>query len=135
MAIIRTCELTPGCENQCEGNTLGCASCNHAARKAEKQAKKFSIAQPVKKITAKRAGQNQEYFKLRKEYLELYPVCEVPECNLKATEIHHQRGRENERLLDTNYFMAVCHKHHGEFHSNSKEAREKGYSVLRGLKN
>jgi hypothetical protein len=82
-------------------------------------------------VTAKRAQQNQEYLKLRAEYLTLYPVCEVEDCHLKATEIHHQRGRENDKLLDTNYFMAVCHKHHGEITEHSNEAKEKGYSVNR----
>ena len=118
-----------------ENKELGlCASCNSARRKAERMSRKQTIVAPAKKITAKRAAQNVEYLKLRREYLALYPVCEVEECNLKAVEIHHQRGRENDRLLDTNYFMAICHKHHAEFTEHSNEAREKGYSHLRSTK-
>lgn len=108
-----------------------CASCNAAERKSERQAKKVNIAKPVAKVSDKRAGQMVEYYKLRKEYLALYPVCEVEDCHLKAVEIHHQRGREGERLLDTNFFMAICHAHHVEYTDKSKEAKEKGISVNR----
>lgn len=126
-----TC-ITEGCNNPVENKDLGlCASCGAALRKAERQASKVKIIAPVKKVTVKRAAETREYLKLRKEYLELYPVCEVPECNLKAVEIHHQKGRENERLLDTNYFMSVCHAHHKVFTEHSKEAINKGYSYKR----
>lgn len=130
MRSIKYCD----CGNICEGTTDYCASCNASRRKAERMSRKQTIVSPAKKITAKRAAQNVEYLKLRREYLALYPVCEVEECNLKAVEIHHQRGRENDRLLDTNYFMAICHKHHKEFTEHSNEAREKGYSHLRSTK-
>lgn len=119
------------CGNICEGSTKRCASCNFDARKAERQSKKVKVIVPVKKVTVKRAAQNVEYLKLRREYLEAYPACEVPECDIKSVEIHHQRGRENEKLLDTNYFMAVCHKHHVEFTEHSKKAIEDGHSFLR----
>lgn len=131
---MRICELTPSCENICEGNTLGCASCNHAARKAERLAKKQTVVTPVKKITAKRAAQTVEYLKLKREYLALYLVCEVDECNLKSVDVHHQKGRENNLLTDTNYFFAVCHKHHQEMTEHSKAAIEKGYSASRTAK-
>lgn len=134
MTPIQTCTLTPGCENPREGNTLGCASCNFAARKAEKQAKKMQIVRAPNKVSEKRSGQMQEYWKLRAEYLALYPVCEVEDCNLKSVEIHHQRGREGDKLLDTNFFMAVCHGHHVYYTEHSKEAIEKGVSVSRTTK-
>lgn len=132
---MRTCEITPGCENLCEGRTNGCASCNHAKRKSERQAKKMQIVHAVPKVTAKRNGQMQEYWKLRGEYLALYPVCEVEDCNLKAVEIHHQRGRENEKLLDTNYFMAVCHAHHQEIHRDHQWATDNDYKLKRSTEN
>lgn len=131
---MKTCQITEGCENMVEGRTEGCASCNHALRKAERQAMKVRVAKPVAKVSDKRAEQLKEYYKLRREYLELYPACEVEECNLKAVEIHHQRGKEGERLLDTNFFMSVCRKHHEEITEHSKEAVEKGHSVLRNAK-
>lgn len=128
---MKTCQITEGCENLVEGRTEGCASCNYAQRKAERQALKVQVSKPVTKVSDKRAGQLAEYYKLRKEYLSLYPVCEVEECNIKAIDIHHQRGKEGERLLDTNFFMSVCRKHHEEMTEHSKEAIEKGHSFLR----
>lgn len=122
------------CGTIAEGDTEQCATHNALDRKNERLSKKVSIVRQVQKVTLKRAGQNQEYMKLRAEYLALYPVCEVEDCHLKAVEIHHQKGRENERLLDTNYFMAVCHKHHNEMTEHSKAAIEKGYSVSRTAK-
>jgi hypothetical protein len=108
-----------------------CASCNAARRKAERQANKVKVVQPANKVSPKRAGQIAEYVKLKREYIALYPVCEVPECDLKAVEIHHQRGKEGERLTDVNYFMSVCRKHHEEMTEHSKDAIDKGYSHLR----
>lgn len=110
-----------------------CASCNHAQRKAERNARKVTIVKPVAKMAPKRAGQHQEYMKLRKDYLALYPICEVEECQNKSTELHHQAGREGERLLDTNFFMAVCADHHRYYTEHSKEAVAKGYSQLRTI--
>lgn len=110
-----------------------CASCNHALRKAERQASKVTIVKPIKKVAPKRAVQNAEYAKLRREYLALYPVCEVEDCHNPSLEIHHQRGREGDRLLDTNYFLAVCREHHAHFTEHSKEAVEKGYSIKRTI--
>lgn len=119
------------CGNRCEGSTDACASCNAAARKAERQANRVKIVAPVNKVSPKRAGQVAEYVKLKREYLALYPMCEVPDCDLRSVEIHHQRGKEGERLTDVNYFMAVCRPHHDEFTEHSKEAIEKGHSVSR----
>ncbi len=121
------------CGNICEGTTKRCASCNFAMRKQTRESRKVKVVTPIKKVTAKRAAQNTEYLKLRKQYLEAYPCCEVEECNLKSVEIHHKEGREGERLTDTNNFMAVCHSHHEHITVNSKDAIEKGYSKLRTI--
>lgn len=119
------------CGAMAEGNTEQCASHNAEDRKQARQANKTKVVTQVQKITPKRAAENVQYLKLRREYLGLYSVCEVPECNLKAVEIHHQRGRENDRLLDTNFFMAVCHAHHAEFTEHSRDAIDKGFSKSR----
>lgn len=108
-----------------------CASCNRDHRKAQHQATKSKVATPVNKVSPKRAEQNKEYLKLRKEYLDLYPVCEVPECNLKAVDIHHQRGRSGDMLTNVSYFMAVCRKHHIEIENNPNWAKEQGFSFKR----
>jgi hypothetical protein len=100
-------------------------------RKAERRAAMVNVVKPIKKVSTKRAGQNKEYLKLNREYLALYPVCEVVECNNWSSEIHHQKGRENELLLDTDYFMAVCKSCHKKITIDSAWAISQGYSVLR----
>lgn len=127
MNPIGTC----ACGNRCEGSTDACASCNAAARKAERQSKRVTIVSPAKKITAKRAAQTVEYTKLRREYLEAYPACEVEDCNNKAKEVHHKKGRENDLLTNTDYFMAVCPGCHHKITTDSAWAIEKGYSYQR----
>jgi hypothetical protein len=110
-----------------------CAGCAHARRKAERQASKVKVVAPIKKITAKRANQNLQYAKLRKQYLEAYPACEVENCNNKSSEIHHQKGRSNEMLTDTNYFMAVCKSCHHKITIDSQWAIKNGYSIIRSV--
>lgn len=127
MSGIRSC----WCGAMVEGRTDQCASHNLADRKAAKAEMKAQVVKPVKKISVKRSGEMQEYMKLKREYLELYPMCEVETCDRKSVDIHHQRGREGARLTDTNFFMAVCRECHNEITVNSKEAIESGYSELR----
>jgi len=110
-----------------------CATCNHARRKADRA--KPKVVKPVNKVSEKRAVQNAEYMKLRNEYLALYPMCEVEDCDQRSQDVHHQRGKEGERLLDTNFFMAVCRNHHIYYTEHSKEAIEKGISVSRNGQN
>ena len=111
-----------------------CASCGAARRKSERQAKQVRVATPIKQVAPKRAGQLQEYAKLRKDYLSLYPICEVENCEAKSTELHHQAGREGERLLDSNYFMAVCAEHHRYYTEHSAIAIASGISKSRSTK-
>lgn len=110
-----------------------CATCGAIHRKSERESMKVKVVRPVKKVTAKRANQNQQYAKLRREYLEHYPACEVIDCNNRSSEIHHQKGRENDLLLDTNYFMAVCKSCHHRITIDSQWAISEGYSIIRSV--
>ncbi len=108
-----------------------CASCNHARRKQERS--KPLVIKPIKKVSEKRANQNQVYARLRVEYLEAYPACEVVDCHNKSTQIHHMAGRENEKLTDTDKFLAVCGACHERITIDSKWAIENGYSYQRTI--
>lgn len=121
------------CGNMCEGNTDYCASHNHYLRKFERDEKKTKIVKPVKKITEKRAKQNREYLEMREQFLEQYPVCQVKDCQNKATEIHHPSGRANDLLTNPENFMAICSDHHKFITENSAWAIENGYSKLRSI--
>jgi len=121
----------PTCgSNKVERNGY-CGSCNRDIRKAEST--KVKEKKPVKKVSAKRAVENQEYARLRKDYLEVYPVCEVVECHRKSVHIHHMRGRENGLLIDVNYFLAVCGPCHDRIHTDTNWAKANGYSEMRSI--
>lgn len=130
---MKTC-IVEGCQNLVEGRTDMCGSHNFLARKEEKQAKKIHVVKQPNKVSEHRAEELKEYSKLRAGYLAKFPFCEEDGCTLKSSEIHHQRGREGKRLLDINYFIALCHDHHVYYTNHSKEAIEKGISVNRTAK-
>ena len=69
--------------------------------------------------------------RLKAQYIAIHQICEVPTCNKQAVDIHHQKGRENDLLLDTNYWMAICRDHHIYYTEHSKEAIEEGVSYKR----
>lgn len=55
----------------------------------------------------------REYKKIKEQFLAIKDECEimVPEpgvCTYSALVVHHMIGRENERLLDTNFWLASC---------------------------
>lgn len=136
MRPIKTCawyEDGEPCINMCEGNTDFCATHNSYQRKQARNASKVKVVKPIKKVSTKRAAENQVYARLRKDYLEAYPVCEVVECHRKSSQIHHMCGRENDKLTDTNNFLAVCDPCHQRITVDTKWALEQGYSILRTI--
>jgi len=83
---------------------------------------------PIRKMSKKLSKQTTVYNKVRKIYLEQNPFCECG-CGSLATEIHHKNGRENERLVNVDFFMAVARFCHTEIHLNPKNSRELGYLI------
>lgn len=79
----------------------------------------------------KRAKQERQYSKLRKEYLDSHLICEVEGCGCDASDIHHRKSRAGEWLNKTEFWMAVCRPHHLYIEDHSKEAYEKGWKLLR----
>jgi hypothetical protein len=130
--IPRLCKY-PDCESYTENENVNyCASHGAQIRKEERESlKEKKKPKPIKRESEKRKGQNKEYSKLRKEYLALYPVCEVFECHNRSEEIHHIWGRTNENLIDVNGFLAVCPECHKRITEDSAWAISQGYSILR----
>lgn len=81
---------------------------------------------PIRKVSKKRARQNAQYLKERAEFLD-GKIC--PITGRPATEIHHTNGRENERLTDKKYWLAVTREGHEKIHANPVWAREMGYLI------
>lgn len=84
---------------------------------------------PLRKRSKKRNRQEAEYSKLRLLYLESHHFCEagLPCCSLKATDIHHKKGRVNEDLTDDTEWMAVCRSCHQWIETHPIEATELGF--------
>jgi hypothetical protein len=102
-----------------------CQSCNDQRKGKSPISLKKS---PIKKRSAKKEKEDREYTKLRKEFLELHPACQIRihECTHKATEIHHTQYR-GIRYLDISTWVSACHNCHEWCHSNPQQARQLGY--------
>ena len=95
--------------------------------KPEKSEKKK--VKPLRKRTAKRAGEERQYSKERKVFLLANPVCK--RCSGKASDAHHQKGRIGSLLLDKRFWIPVCRSCHDWITEFSTAAIEQGYSFKR----
>lgn len=95
--------------------------------------KKSTIRPYVRKVSKKRAKENREYAKVRKEYLEENPNCEanLAGCSYVATDIHHMKGRCGSLLTDVRHFRALCRNCHCFIEENPLEAKLMGFSKSR----
>lgn len=84
--------------------------------------------QRIKPLSANRGRQLAEYSSRRKLFLVLNPKCLV--CQGVATEIHHSRGRQGKRLLDTTFFRQLCSECHRRVHDNPTWAKANGLLYL-----
>lgn len=84
----------------------------------------------LKSVSNKRQKQYEKYSKIRLNFLAEHQICEI--CNSACSQdIHHKRGRNNERLLDANFFMAICRRCHIKIHLNPKWAYDNQYMLTR----
>ena len=95
----------------------------------ENKPQKKSVA-PIKPVSDKMTKELAKYRRLRSQYLEATPNCEVRGCNRAATDIHHRRSR-GIYLCVVEYFLAVCRPCHLKIESEVIWAKEQGYSVDR----
>lgn len=87
----------------------------------------------INPVSEKRASQLRKYYVLRRKYLAKHQVCEVHDCNKYSTNLHHKKGRENERLIDVSYFMSCCETcHPGRIHETETAwAKKMGYLLTK----
>lgn len=76
------------------------------------------------------AQAEREYEKLRLQYLEAHPHCEVEGCKKGSDQVHHKEGR-GKNLCDVKKFMAVCNPHHRKITDDPSWALAQGYSLSR----
>jgi hypothetical protein len=83
----------------------------------------------IKPVSKNLAADQREYSKLRKKFLEENPVCRVfPQ--LKATTVHHSRGR-GKYLLDVSTWVACSMEGHTKIENYPIWAREEGFTKSR----
>lgn len=81
---------------------------------------------PIRRVSKKRAAQLRVYSKLRKDFLEKNPVCQL--CNnANATDIHHGWGRIGELLNAEEHWFSICRPCHEWVHNHPSQARRQGY--------
>lgn len=85
--------------------------------------RRFTRLRPTGK---KRAKQLREYTKLRHQYLNEFPICQVCRRN-RSMQVHHRRGRNGHQLLMTEEWIATCQDCHEKIHREGRWARAKGY--------
>lgn len=82
----------------------------------------------LNKVSDKRLEENEEYKKVRAQYLAEHPTCEVHGCSNKASDIHHKMHiRAGSLLNDVTQFMATCRTCHQKIHNSPTWAVAEGY--------
>jgi len=89
----------------------------------------------MKKKSSKRSKLDNQYLKQRKAYF-LKPgnsICKarLPGCSLRATDIHHRKGRLGTNLLDTSTWLPLCRSCHNWIEIHPEEAKLLGFSENR----
>jgi hypothetical protein len=131
MAYKPYCDCGKPVENQ---DTGLCASCGRLNRRMDRA--KVVDVKPINKVSKGLAKEREVYARIRQKFL-LNRWCALHGSPCIPTEIHHSAGREgiNEkgipRLLDVEFFVAVCSEGHRYIEMNPKFAKENGYTESR----
>jgi hypothetical protein len=84
-------------------------------------------------VSSKRAKEEREYSKKRKDFLNRYRICQagLKMCTHEATTVHHMEGRIGDLLNDESKWLAVCLPCHEWVETHPKEAKELNLSKNR----
>jgi hypothetical protein len=126
-----TCSI-PDCDKLAERSGK-CATHARLERKAiEEAAKPVKTKKPIAKHSDKLAEALKEYAYNSKEWLRGQMCAVYP--HLKATAVHHRRGRNTiERLLNEDEWLAVSDEGHNYIHAHPEESMEKGWMLKRSV--
>lgn len=80
----------------------------------------------IKPKSEKRKKDDVLYEKLKREFFNLHPKCQMPYCHMPSCDIHH-KARRGPFLLRTDTWMAICREHHEIIEGNPQWAKERGY--------
>lgn len=83
----------------------------------------------LKKISRTKIEASKTYLKLRLNFLQELPICEV--CGKsKSQDVHHKKGR-GKYHLDVETWLSTCRPCHDRIHTSPIWARENGYLIDR----
>src|SRR5947207_1738497 len=85
----------------------------------------------ISPLSAKRRTQRRAYIKAKARFLAQNPWCawglaQVPPKRIRASAVHHVRGRAGALLLDERFWLAVSQRGHRWIHDQPEAARELG---------
>lgn len=132
---MRTCQWEEEpCDKLCEGSTDFCGTHNRLRRKQETDdfkalQKAQTKTKPISKASDKQAARLKIYAIDRVKFLEGKRCAVFP--HLKATQVHHMKGRIGELLLDQRYWLPVSDSGHKEIELNPEWAKAEGFSLSR----
>lgn len=91
-----------------------------------------AIGKPIPKFSSKQLEQLKKYRKIRDAFM-ANKKCEaqLDGCSIKATDLHHAKGKIGDLLTDQRYFKALCRNCHSYLEVHPDEAKEKGFSLSR----
>lgn len=112
------------------GKDKYCQSCWYRIKPTKTTTK---ILTKIKKVSPKRSKQNSVYTQVRHDFLYQHEFCKarLPICTQWATEIHHMKGRIEELITDTRFFLPVCRSCHDWIENHPEEAQVLGLSLSR----
>ena len=117
-----------------------CKSCWHRIKGKVNSIKPKPVlkknTKPIKKVSSKMSAQLTIYNKLRKTFLEKYPLCQasLPGCSLQSTDVHHMKGR-GKYLNDPTTWLSVCRTCHNWIEENPIESEQLGFSNKKSKSN
>lgn len=88
---------------------------------------------PIPKVSANQIERLAKYRKVRDQFMNENKNCQarLENCTIKATDIHHSKGKIGDLLTDKRYFKALCRNCHSYLEVHPNEAKEKGFSLSR----
>lgn len=97
-----------------------CQSCSKSL-----SAKKQSIKQPLAQRSAKKVKLDDQYSKLRRQFLLEHPVCQahLPGCSQVSTDVHHTQGR-GKNYLRVETWVSLCRACHKTIEENPDLGRD-----------
>jgi len=101
-------------------------------RASLKPVKIKEIGKPIPKVSARQLERLAKYRKVRNEFM-VNKKCEanLQGCTIKATDLHHAKGKIGDLLTDKRFFKALCRSCHSYIETHPNFAKENNYSLNR----